>query len=122
MSKAKNRERAEKEGPSRDGKRSKIAVVGPEKAANMVPIKCVYPPCTTSILVPPPAVGVTVGTPQHVANLGGIPLCPQHGEWLAFYVWAQINIKLQAQQTAGGLITPGHNQFKPTLDKQLGRP
>ncbi len=94
-----------------------------DKAAGaMVQIDCVYPPCKTSVFVKAPPPGVAVGTPQHMTTLGGIPMCPKHGDWLNFYVWASINIKLQAQQTKGGIIVPGHEKFNPTLNQQPVRP
>ncbi len=88
----------------------------------MVQIKCVFPPCTTPVMVKAPPPGVAVGTPQHMTTLGGIPMCPRHALWLQFHVWATINVKLQPQQTKGGLITPGHQAFQPTLNKPSGGP
>ncbi|MCK5016441.1 MAG: hypothetical protein KAS32_05140 [Candidatus Peribacteraceae bacterium] len=88
-----------------------------EQTEGMVKIKCVFSPCTNPVLVKAPPEGVTIGSPQHMASLGGIPMCPQHGEWLAFYIWCQMNIKLETQKTPGGLITPGHQQFKPTMEQ-----
>lgn len=88
----------------------------------MVQIKCVFPPCPNPVMVKAPPPGVAVGTPQHMTSLGGIPMCKKHGDWLQFYVWASINIKMQPQQTKGGLIVPGHEQFNPTLNKQPVKP
>lgn len=86
-----------------------------DKEAGLVQIKCVYPLCQERVMVKAPPPGVAVGTPQHMTTLGGIPMCTRHGEWLAFYIWAQINIKLQVQQTASGLIMPGHPAYDATM-------
>lgn len=83
-----------------------------------VPIKCVFPPCNAQVLVAAPPEGVAVGSPQHVGKLGGIPMCAKHGEMLGFYVWAQMNIKMQPQQTKGGIILPGNPNYETTLKDQ----
>lgn len=84
----------------------------------MVQIKCVFPPCTTPVMVKAPPQGVTVGSPQHMSSLGGIPMCTKHGEWLGFYIWAQINIKLEAQKTASGLVLPGNPVYNAAVKGQ----
>ena len=80
-----------------------------------VSIKCILPHCETRVLVKAPPEGEAVGSPQHLASLPGIPLCEKHSDHLAFYIWAEMNIKLQPQQTKGGLVLPGHQQFDVTL-------
>ncbi len=84
-------------------------------------VKCMFPPCTAKVTVAAPPEGVEVGTPQHMSTLGGIPMCPKHADWLNFYVWAATSIKLQAQQTKGGLVLPGNEKFNPTLGQAAGR-
>ncbi len=94
---------------------NKLLANAQPQGSDMVSIKCMFPPCTTPVMVKAPPPGVTKGTPQHMLTLGGIPMCTKHGEWLNFYVWAQINIKLQAQQTKGGLILPGNKAFQAAM-------
>ena len=87
-----------------------------EKAnTGMVQIKCVFPPCTTPVMVKAPPPGVAVGTPQHMATLGGIPMCAKHGDMLNFHVWATLNIKMEPQRTAGGLVLPGNPNYNATI-------
>ena len=101
--------------PAQQADKAKLA----DKAIDgMVPIKCVFPPCPSQVLVKAPPDGVTVGSPQHMTKLGGIPMCPKHGEYLAFYVWAATSIKLQAQQTASGLVLPGNPNYNATVKEQ----
>jgi len=90
------------------------------KNPSMVAIKCVFPPCTAQVMVKAPPEGVAVGTPQHMMKLGGIPMCPKHGEWLAFYIWASTSIKLQPQQTASGLVLPGNPNYNATVKQGPG--
>jgi len=87
-----------------------------EVPEGQVKMKCLFPPCEANLIVKAPPDGVAVESPQHMSSLGGIPMCPRHAEWLNFYVWAQLNIHLQPQQTKGGIIVPGHQEFKPTLE------
>lgn len=54
-----------------------------------------------------------------MTTLGGIPMCTNHADMLNFHVWASMNIKLQKQETAGGIIVPGHEQFSPTLTEGI---
>ena len=101
--------------PAQEADKAKLA----DKAtAGMVPIKCVFPPCTAQVLVKAPPDGVAVGSPQHMTKLGGIPMCPKHGEYLAFYIWAATSIKLQPQQTASGLVLPGNPNYNATVKEQ----
>ena len=90
--------------------------------AGLVKIKCMFQPCTIPVMVKAPPEGVEVGTPQHMTTMGGIPMCPRHADMLNFYVWATTSIKLQPQQTKGGIIVPGHQQFDPTLKGAPGGP
>lgn len=120
MSKESDQGKAERLGPFRNGKRSKIIAVGNDKQS-MVRLKCVYPPCTVPVLVKPPPPGVKEGSPQHMATLGGIPMCTKHAEMLGFHIWCITNIKFEAQRTAGGLVLPGNEKFNATV-KQEGVP
>ena len=96
--------------PAMEAEKEKVKL-----ATGIVQIKCVYPPCREMVTVKAPPPGVTVGTPQHMTTLGGIPMCTKHGDWLAFYIWAQINLKLQPQRTASGILLPGDPQYNATM-------
>lgn len=103
--------------PAQGADKTKLAE---KDSTGMVAIKCVFPPCTAQVMVKAPPEGVAVGTPQHMMKLGGIPMCPKHGEYLAFYIWAAINIKLQPQQTASGLVLPGNPNYNATVKQGPG--
>jgi len=105
-------ELAKTEGRFRDGKRNKIEV--PKEPRN-VKIKCMYPPCAMQVAVAAPPEGVAAGSIGHVQKLGGMPMCSKHGEWLQFYVWCQMSIKLEAQRTASGLVLPGNPNYQTTI-------
>lgn len=96
-------------------KANKKAMMEVADANAMVQIKCVYPPCKETVKVKAPPPGVTKGTPQHMATLGGIPMCARHGDILGFMIWFQMNVKMQPQQTKGGLVLPGNKAFEATM-------
>ncbi len=95
MSKAKDKARAETGHPHRDIPEGKQA------------IKCIYPPCKSQILIDK----IVSGMPYK----GAAPLCPLHVEMLNFYMWCVTVVKVEKQQTPGGLIIPGHENFKATV-------
>lgn len=99
----------------------KLAVAD-RAAAAMVQIKCVFPPCTTPVMVKAPPPGVAVGTPAHMTTLGGIPMCAKHGDLVAFMVWFSINVKLQPQRTVSGLELPGSKNFQATMKEGVPKP
>lgn len=100
MSKAKDRARAEKEGPW-------VTNHPPEgKQA----IKCQYPPCKTHILIDK----IVPGMPYK----GPPPFCLVHLEMLNFYMWCVTMVKVEKQQTPHGIIIPGHEKFQATLKEQ----
>lgn len=70
-------------------------------------LKCQYPPCKTQILVDK----MTPGIPYK----GSPPFCPLHLEMLNFYMWCVTMVKVERQQTPGGLILPGHEKFQASL-------
>tara|TARA_Y100000310_G_scaffold298928_2_gene333335 strand:- start:419 stop:766 length:348 start_codon:yes stop_codon:yes gene_type:complete len=87
------------------------------KNPSMVELKCVFPPCNTPVMVKAPPEGITVGTPQHMATLGGIPMCAKHIDMLNFHVWATLNTKMEKQRTPGGLVLPGHEKYYATVNE-----
>ena len=106
MSKAKDRERAEKEGSFRDGKRHPEGYVPEGKQL----IKCQYPPCKTNILIDKTMPGIPYK--------GSPPFCQLHLEMLNFYMWCMTAVRVEKQQTPSGIIIPGHEKFQATLMKQ----
>lgn len=73
-------------------------------------IKCQYPPCMTNIVVDK----MTPGMPYK----GKPPFCQLHLEMLNFYMWCTTAVKVEKQQTPGGLIMPGNDKFQAILKEQ----
>ena len=110
MSKAKNIKKAIKEGLFRDGKR-----VG----TKLKTIKCIYPPCQNTIEVPDtPATRIITPTPQQSQHP---PFCPVHLELVQFCLWLLPQVQIQRGVTPGGLVKPGTEQFKQTLNPPGGQ-
>ena len=82
-----------------------------------VSIKCMIPHCKENVLVNAPPAGVVTGSLNHLKSLSGTPMCENHSDMLSFYIWAQINLKVQPQQTKAGIILPGHTAYKSTISE-----
>ena len=91
---------------------------GTKPAGDSIKIKCIYPPCSQPVIVSSPPTGVEAGSQQHLQKLGGVPMCPKHAGWLTFYMWCLVNVRMEAQRTASGLVLPGNEKFQATIKQQ----
>ncbi len=73
-------------------------------------VKCQYPPCKINIIIDKPVPGMPYK--------GSPPFCKLHLEMLNFYMWCVTSIKVERQQTPGGIIVPGHEKFQAALKEQ----
>lgn len=104
MTKRKDKERVETQGPHRDGRRGT-----PPAPEGKKWIKCLFPPCQYHILVDDISISPLISSqPQQMQ----IPMCEKHLELLNFVIWAMTNIRVEPGRTPSGVITPGHQQFK----------
>ena len=105
MSTAKDKARADAGNPHRN------EPMGTEKR---VKVKCFFPPCQQQIVIDEDK------APQPGKLYQGPPLmCQKHADMLNFMAWFMTNVKVQQQQTAGGLVLPGNKEFQ-TIVPQKG--